>query len=186
MKLGIVREALYLPAPASQRQALAAHGCANVREEQGSDFVADRRIQRLVCALHAGDEVMVYSLGVLVRPQGRPGRVLRDILEAGVILTLAPSRTAPVSFRADTDIMALVCAIADHERGRNVSPAKSVHQGGSRNRLSKYQMEYARRLYAEGESLRVIGLLFQLSPNHVLDVVAPAHADRDSADARHH
>ena len=82
--------------------------------------------------------------------------------------------------------MALVCAIADHERGRNVSPAKSVHQGGSRNRLSKYQMEYARRLYAEGESLRVIGLLFQLSPNHVLDVVAPAHADRDSADARHH
>ncbi len=186
MRLGIIREALYLPPPASQHQALTAHGCDVLKEERGSDFVADRRVQRLISDMRAGDELTVHSLGVLVRPQGRPARVVRDILEAGVILTLAPSRATPVTFRPDHDLISLACAIADHERGRNVSPAKSVHQGGSRNRLSKYQMEYARKLYAEGESLRSIGLLFQLSPNHVLEVVAPPHADRTGADARHH
>lgn len=176
MRQGIVREALYLPPVDVQRQALAAYGYDDLREEKGSDFVADRRIHRLIADRRPGDEIVVHSLGVLTRPQGRPARTVCNLLEAGLVLTLVSLHQPAVRFTAFGEAMALASALADHERGRNVQPLTSVHQGGSRNHLSKYQIEYARRLYADGKSLRAIGLLFQLSPNHVLEIVTPRAA----------
>lgn len=173
MRLGIVRDALYLPPAARQREILTARGCVNIREEQGSDFIADRRIRRITADLGAGDELVIQSLGVLSRPQGHCARVLRDILEAGVAISVALSKNEVLAFDGGGQALALVAALAEHERERNASPGKSVHQGGSRNQLSKYQIEYARKLHAEGESLRAIGLLFQMSPNHILDVIGP-------------
>lgn len=182
LRLGIVRDAYFLPPVTEQRDAIVAAGCDDIREDTGSDFVADRRIQRLLFQLSPGDEAVVFALGVISRPQGRVAHVLRDLLEAGVTLRIARPNEQKV-LDSDPSAVEVISLLAEHERERGAAQRKSVHHGGSRNALSKYQVEYARKMYADGESLRSIGLLFQLSPNHVLDVVSPPRTNGADAES---
>lgn len=175
MHLGIVRDAYYLSPVRDQLRALAAAGCARVHEESGSDFVADRRIRRVIFQLRAGDTIVVQDIGVLCSPRSRPAHMLRDLLEAGLELHVTPSPGHVIRLTPDPAVLAAVQILAEQEREPAGAKRKSAHQGGSRNPLSKYQIEYARKLFAEGESLRAIGLLFQLPPSRVVDLVATGH-----------
>jgi hypothetical protein len=182
VRQGIIRDAVFLPPVAYQRDVVQSAGCDQIRDEQGSDFIADRRVQALVQSLQPGDEIVVCGFGALCRPQGQPAQVLRDIFETGVVLKIAASPSRVRAYSSETPLSDLLELIAEHERARPGGRKKSVHQGGSKNRLSKYQVEYAKKLYAEGESLRSIGLLFQMSPSHVLDLVAPPRPNEPGVD----
>jgi hypothetical protein len=57
----------------------------------------------------------------------------------------------------------------DHRRGK---PNAQNADGGSRNPLSRFQITYARKPYKQGAPVRPIGLIFQLSPDVVLELVA--------------
>lgn len=184
MRLGIVRNAHYLVSVRDQTASLIAADCANIHEELGSNVGADRRIRRVVFQLAAGDEVLVQDFGVLCGPQSRPAQLLRDMVEARLTLCLCPSPGQVQRLSPDPAVMAVVRLLADSEREPRVEHFRGVHQGGSRKALSKYQIEYARKMFSDGESLRAISLLFQLPPSQVLDVVAPSGAQTVDADAR--
>jgi len=174
MRYGIVRSAESLPAPTDQREILESHGCETVIEEPATGPMAAKRLERLIPTFEAGDELMLPGLDVFLMTTADIAMALQDLLEANVVIKIATGPSTATEVRPGDPSAQIICALADHERRR---PSRSVPEnrprgaGGSRNPLSRYQIEYARKLYARGTPLRAIGLLFQVSPDTIWKLV---------------
>ncbi|MGA0605130.1 recombinase family protein [Phenylobacterium sp. VNQ135] len=173
MRYGIVREAPGLPPAAVQRQALEAATCDVVLHEGQATPEAQRRLARLLFGLRAGDEVVVHSLDAFQRSTGDLARLIRNLLELGVTLAVVGDDPNGAVLGPSDANLKVFSLLAEHETRRptRALAGGSTLKSGSRNPLSKYQLDYARKLYREGASLRAIGLLFQVSPREIWDVI---------------
>jgi len=174
MRYGLIRDASFLPPPAEQRVLLESLGCDVVIQERGAAQEAALRIDRLLGGLKDGDELVVQSLVVFLKTTGEVAQTVRALLSQGARITVAASETEITTIEPAPAVIAALDMLADHE-SRRPSPravrSRGRIGGGSRNPLSPYQVDYARRLHGEGASLRAIGLLFQLSPEDVLRLI---------------
>ncbi len=135
---------------------------------------AQRRLARLFLGMRPGDEVLVESLDCFQRTTGELAQLIRTFLELGVALRIIGGGEEPETLPPADNVRRVLGLLADHESRR---PTRSAPGGvsranaGSRKPLSKYQVEYARKLHREGASLRSISLLFQVSPNEVWEAI---------------
>lgn len=188
MRYGVVRMSPELPSPTLQRRSIEIVGCDVFLEERQPTVGSQRNLFQLLYGLRAGDEVLAHSLAAFEATTGELARLLRRFFETGVTLrltggsqveTLAPSGPFPRS----------LAMLADHEAHRLPS---SVRRRRSRPReiaLTQHQLKYARDMHRRGHSMRAIGLLFQLAPNEVAELirtrpdrVSGATATSDGAD----
>ncbi len=173
MRYGIVREAPSLPPVAAQRRLLDAVGCDVVLQEAHPTPEAQRRLARLLFGLKSGDEVRVHSLDVFQRSTGELAQMIRNFLEVGVTLQVLGDTADGEPLEPSETVLKVLSLLAEHEvrRPSRLPAGASSLKSGSRNALSKYQLDYARKLYREGASLRSIGLLFQVSPSEVWEAI---------------
>lgn len=174
MRYGIVRGVASLPPATAQRERLAAEACDIIVEEGDPSPESERRLNKLLFGIKRGDEVLVCSLESFMRSTGELVQLLRDLLEIGATVRILNGDAANHSLRPSDEATELLSLLAEHETRRPSRPgvrAPGRIGGGSRNKLSKYQIDYARKLHAEGQSLRAIGLLFQISPDEVWELI---------------
>lgn len=174
MRYGIIRDAAFLPPPSEQRAALEALKCDVIVQERGSAPEGNQRINRLLYSVKPGDDVVVHSLAVFLKSAGEVVRTIRTLLEIGARLIVASPIDKPRSIESSEPVLELLSLLVEHESVRvTATPPRARGRigGGSRRPLSTYQIDYARKLHADGVSLRAIGLLFQLSPEDVWQVI---------------
>ena len=135
---------------------------------------ARRRLAKLLFRMTRGDDLIVHSLDVLDMSTGELAHRLRDMFEVGVTLRIALDAETALVFPPEEPMMSLVSALADHEARRPQSEKAYRRRRSSAGRdlaLTNYQIEYARKMHQEGVSPRLIGLLFQASPDEIWRLV---------------
>lgn len=149
--------------------------CDLIIEEQDSTQEALRHLDRFLLRVKPGDQIVVQDLLAFMKSTQKLALLLRDLLELDASIVVAASPEAPIMIRPEESAIAALTLLAAHESRR--IPASMIK--GSRrinstnpNQLSKHQIAYARRLHADGESLRAIGLLFRISPQEVSEIVS--------------
>jgi DNA invertase Pin-like site-specific DNA recombinase len=174
LRYGIVRGVGSLPSAAAQRERLQAEACDVLIEEGEPTPESERRLNKLLFGVKRGDEVLVCSLESFMRSTGELVQLLRDLLEIGATVRILNGEAVAHALQPSEPATELLSLLAEHETRRPSRPsvrAPGRIGGGSRNKLSKYQVDYARKLHAEGQSLRSIGLLFQISPDEVWELI---------------
>lgn len=175
MRYGIVRDAPFLPPPHEQRGVLEALQCDLIMEEQDATVEALRRVDRFLFRVKSRDEIIVQDLRVFLKSTDKLALFLRDLLELEASVIVAPSPETRITISPGDSVIASLTLLAAHEAHRGLTPPKrGPGRRGlpSTKPLSAYQMAYARKLHAEGESLRAIGWLFQISPQEVSEVIS--------------
>ena len=169
MRYGIVREGSRLPPEAVQRRLLEAEGCEVILQEGEATHESQHRLFRLLRALKKGDEVVVHGLDCFQAPTGQLAILLRDFLSTGVVVEIVGEPTRKTNVARATALQ-LLSLLSEHEAR---APGREPPPGAGRRRkgLTRHQIDYAKRLYKDGASLRQIGLLFQVSPNEAMDIV---------------
>lgn len=170
MRYGVIRVSPELPPPHVQRGLIEAAGCDAILEERVATAATQRNLFHLLYGLKAGDEVLAHSLAVFEATTGELARLLRHLLETGVSLRITGA--APVQTLAPNGAVpqALVM-LADHETSR---PAREVTRRRARVKdapLTQHQLKFARDMHRRGHSMRAIGLLFQLAPNEIAELI---------------
>ncbi|MFZ3008520.1 MAG: recombinase family protein [Phenylobacterium sp.] len=173
MRYGITVEGPHPPSAEVQRMLLESHGCDVVVEEPAMTPDARRRLLRLVARLKRGDELVVHGLEVLGQTTGALVHLLREVFRAGAAVVVAREAEQKVRFVPDANLTALIDALADHEAGQALPTRLRRRRGeaGRRMQLTAHQIEYARKLHAEGASPRAIGLLFQVAPDDLWQIL---------------
>lgn len=176
MRYGLIVEDPRAFSVADQQAILAAHGCDVVIQEPRLSAMVARRIFRLLGRLHAPDEIILASLTLLGRTTGELVELLDRLFASGVVVVIAPSPTQQLRLEPSPQTQELLAALVEHERGQAGAPRLSKRRRGEAGRdleLTASQVEHLRKLHAQGQSLRSIGLLFQLTPDEVLRIVTP-------------
>ncbi len=170
MRYAIIREVEGLPAAAVQRRRLEAVGFDVALEEGLPTGDGQRALRRLLSKLKAQDELVVYALDVLQMSTAELVLTLRRFFELGVSLRLVGgSMLETVS--TGGGVPRVLSLLADHEarwpsRGPVSRKSRARHKP-----LSRYQLDYARDLRRKGQSLRTIGLLFQVTPHELVEMM---------------
>ena len=173
MRYGIIVEGPQSPSAEVQRLRLAQHACDVVVEEPAMTPDARRRLLRLIARLKPGDELAVHGLEVFRQTTGAVVHLLREVFRKGAGVVVAREAEEPMRFEPQPDLLALVDALADHEAGQTLPPVPRRRRGeaGRRMQLTAHQIDYARKLHAEGASPRAIGLLFQVAPDDIWQIL---------------
>ena len=175
MRYGIVREIEGHPPPAVQRSLVEQAGCQTVLEDGPPSRASLRAQWKVLFDLKPGDELLTPSLDTLQMSTGELVLLFRKFDQTGVTLRIVGGEheaNVPFSGRARS----LLALLAENEGLRPVRqrpPPRSRPRGKP---LSRYQIDYANDLRRHGASLRMIGLLFQISPNELLKLMGPAGA----------
>lgn len=174
MRYGIVRVTATLPPPEEQRAWFEAARCDVIVQEGPVSPEGRRRLDRLLFGLNAGDELLVHSLDTFQKSTGELAQLIRNFLEVGVILRIAREDHTFQPHSAGEEVLKALALLAEHETRRpsRMPGDRPRYNSGSRKPLSPYQVDYARKLYKQGVSLRAIGLLFQVPPKVVWEMVA--------------
>jgi hypothetical protein len=169
MRYGIVRKIEGEASPGLQRRQVEINGC-DVVLEQGEPTREDQRaLRNLLGRLGAGDEVVISSLELLQLSTGELAVLLRRFFEVGVTLKLVGgSATIDV---VGTSVPRALSLLADHETRRPTRPPTSQRSRANLKVLSRYQIDYAMALRRQGKPLRAVGLLFQLTPTELLQLM---------------
>lgn len=139
-------------------------------EERQPTASTQRNLFHLLYGLKTGDEVLVHGLSSFEASTGGLARLLRRFFEAGVTLrvtggprveTLAPEGSIP---------RALVM-LADHETRRPTQTPVRQRARVKDTPLTQHQLRFARDMHRRGHSMRSIGLLFQLAPNEMAELI---------------
>lgn len=174
MRLGVILEGPHMPPPDVQRALLTARACSVIAQEERMTPDVRRRLHRLLLTLKRGDEVVVQSLDVFDKTTGELAVLLRNLFEIGVGVRVVAAEDEETLLAPEDPIVALVSLLAEHETRRPVGEKAYRRRRGAAGRrleLTNYQVDYARKLYAEGASPRAIGLLFQATPDEVWQIV---------------
>lgn len=169
MRYGIIVEGPHPPSAEVQRGLLAPHGCDVIVEERAMTPDARRRLMRLISRLKRSDELVVHGLEAFGQTTGGLVQLLREVFRRGAAVVVVREAKQRVRFEPEASLSALVNALADHEAGQALPTGLRRRRGevGRRIQLTAHQIEYIRKLHAEGASPRAIGLLFQVTPDDV-------------------
>lgn len=174
MRLGIVLDGSRPAAASEQRDLLAARDCEVIAHESRMTPQVRRRLDRLIRNLHRGDELVLADLAALERTTGELAQLLRNLFQVGVAVRLARAEGDDVLLAPDDSSVALVLALSEHE-GRRTPVERAYRRRrsevGRPLELTKHQIEYARKLYADGASPRSIGLIFQATPDQIWQLI---------------
>lgn len=170
MRYGIVRDGDGLPPATLQRLGLERAACDLIVEEGRA--AEQRRLDRLLLRLRSGDEVLVYSLAAFQRSAGEVAQLVRHLIRTGVVFRLAEENEKFVPIAKTKAARRIVELLAAHEDQRRGRPNAQNVRGGSRNPLSRFQIDYARKLHKQGAPLRTIGLIFQLPPDEIWELIS--------------
>lgn len=185
MRYGVIRFSPALPPPDEQRHLVEAVGCDVILEERSQTVSAQGALLPLLNRLKAGDEVVVHSLEAFDAGVGELARMLCNFNEVGIVLrivggpileSLTPSRETP---RA-------LALLADYEARH---PTRNLTRRRNRTNpapLTPHQLRFARDMRRRGHSLREIGLVFQLSPDEIADLIRRAGAPEVAAPTNDH
>ena len=175
MRYGIVFAGDGLPPSTLQRVGFTEAGCQFIIEDIRAD---QKRIDALLKRLRKTDEILVYSLMAFQRSTGELAHLLRQLIGGGILIRLPCADNmfaTTLGPRSGPEVIDLIDLLAEHEDGRR-SHASRGHRGGSRNPLSRFQINYARNLYRRGTPLRTIGMIFQLPPDDLWRLIGEPRA----------
>jgi hypothetical protein len=166
MRYAIIRGGGGLPSPDLQSRGLRGAEYDVAFQE----IAATRKGQEWLLAhlqrLKAGDEILIWSLGVLLLSTGELVLLLQSLFERGVVVRVAESGRLETLNPPD-DAPGILSLLAEHE-GRRPSRGSPVRRVRQRRRpLTPYQVKYARQLLRRGASRRSVGLLFQMAPEEL-------------------
>ena len=153
-------------------------------EEETPTRASQQALRHLLMGLKSGDVALVCSLETLQMPSGAIIVLLQRFFSAGIKLLLVDAIGSEDITASPTPRLLELLARNEQRWPTRVS----ISERGQRTRtLSSYQLRYARELRRRGESLRAIGLLFQISPGDlqtliVGDRVGLAHKAEISSD----
>jgi DNA invertase Pin-like site-specific DNA recombinase len=170
MRYGVIRVSPDLPPPNVQRRLIDIAGCDVVIEERLPNAASQRNLFHLLYGLKAGDEVLVHGLGAFETSTGELARLLRHFFEAGVTLRMTGGSRLE-SLAPEGPIPRALVMLADHETRR---PARDTARRRPRSKdtpLTQHQIRFAREMHRRGHSMREIGLLFQLAPNEIAELI---------------
>lgn len=170
MRYGVVRISPDLPPPNVQRRLIEAAGCDIVIEERQPSASSQRNLFHLLHGLKRGDEVLVHGLSSFEAGTGELARLLRHFFEAGVTLRVTGGSRVE-SLAPDGPIPRALVMLADHETGRPAREAPRRRARTSEAPLTQHQLKFARDMHRRGHSMRSIGLLFQLAPSEVAELI---------------
>jgi hypothetical protein len=170
LRYGLVRHIEGHPPPAVQRRLLEGVGCDLLLEE-GRPTRAQIRAQLvLLNALKPGDEFLVCSLDILQLSTGElvtlVSQLDRNDVKLKVVVEGAVTNVTPCD-RSRT-LLALLAANQALRPDRQRPLPRSRPAGRP---LTRYQIGYAMELSRHGVSHRMIGLLFQISPSEVRELL---------------
>ena len=114
--------------------------------------------------------MLVHALSAFEATTGELARLLRHFLEAGVTLRVTGGPQVE-SLAPDGAIPRALVMLADHEANR---PAREPTRRRARVKdvsLTQHQLRFARDMHRRGHSMRSIGLLFQLAPNEIAELI---------------
>jgi DNA invertase Pin-like site-specific DNA recombinase len=172
LRYGIVGKGEGLPPAAAQRAGLKKAACEVVIDSGLAQ--EQRKLVKLLPRLGVGDEVLTYRLELFERPAGELVQLIRHMTAKGAVIRVddgAGGFEPVVQSHAARQLVELLAGVDDQLRAR---PNPRSMRRETRAPLSCYQIEYARKLYRQGSSLRSIGLLFQLPPNEILGLISEA------------
>jgi len=184
LRYGFVRDIGGQPPVAMQRRYIERAGCDLLLEE-GLPTRRSLTAQRdLLFGLKTGDALLVTSVDVLQMSTGDLVMLLRHFAQGGVALLLVSEQGASsVAFSGAARILSLLAANEELHPTRQRSSRRSRPRGKP---LSRYQIDYAIDLKRRGASLRMIGLLFQMSPGELQKLInAEAREGSKSPPAEH-
>jgi len=170
MRYGVVRVSPDLPPPNVQRRLIETAGCDVILEERLPTASSQRNLFHLLRDLKAGDEVLVHGLASFEASTGELARLMRHFFEAGVTLRLTGGSRIE-TLGPEGPIPRALVMLADHEASR---PAREPVRRRSRVKdtpLTQHQLRFARDMHRHGHSMRSIGLLFQLAPNEIAELI---------------
>lgn len=163
MRYAIARGGPGLPPAAVQRDRLKSAGIDFMLEEEAPTRASQRALQHLLTGLKPGDEVSLCSLDALQMPGGELILLLQRFHTTGIKLLL-------VDADGIEDLTASSAARLLELMSRNEQRWPTRVGAERRTRaaaLTSYQLRYARELRRRGETLRAIGLLFQIAPGEL-------------------
>jgi len=171
MRYGVVRVSPDLPPPNVQRRLIEAAGCDIVLEERQPTPASQRNLFHLLFGLSRGDELLVHTLAVLEATTGELARLMRHFFEAGVTLRVTGGSRVE-SLAPEGAIPRALVMLAEHETAR--PPAQPPARRRAKLKsvpLTQHQLKFARDMHRRGHSMREIGLLFQLAPNEIAELI---------------
>ncbi|MBP8247267.1 MAG: recombinase family protein [Phenylobacterium sp.] len=174
MRYGIIVEGPRAPSAETQRALMATLACDVVVTESAMTADARRRLGRLIGRLKQGDELAVHGLEAFGQTTGELSLMLREIFRSGAAVAILGEPGKATTLGPQATAGDLVNALAEHESGLTVARAplrRRRGEVGGRLRLTAHQIDYVRKLHAEGTSPRAIGLLFQVTPDDVWQIV---------------
>lgn len=174
MRYGIIVEGPRAPSAEVQRALMATQACDVIVAESAMTAEARRRIGRLIGRLKQGDELAVHGLEAFGQTTGELVLMLREIFRSGASVAILGESGEATKLGAEATPGDLVNALAEHELSSTVTRAPLRRRRGGVGgplRLTAHQIDYVRKLHAEGTSPRAIGLLFQVTPDDVWQIV---------------
>lgn len=129
-----------------------------------------RTLRRHLGQLQAGDEILFWGLEVLQLSTVELLPVLLRFLDLGVAITLTRG-SSPETLRGEADAPRALALLAEHEARRPTRASAFRRPSRSERALSPYQLGYARKLLRQGDSLRAVSMLFQVSPEDLNDLM---------------
>ena len=170
MRYGVVRVSPDLPPPNVQRRLIETAGCDFILEERLPTASTQRNLFHLLYGLKSCDEVLVHTLSSFEASTGELARLLRHFFEAGVTLRMTGGSRVE-SLAPDGPIPRALVMLADHETSRPAREPPRRRPRAGEATLTQHQLKFARDMHRRGHSMRSIGLLFQLAPNEVAELI---------------
>lgn len=167
----------------AQRKALKDAGCERIYEDaaSGSKAYRDRpELSRLLDDLKAGDVVVVYSLSRATRSLADLLSLVAELEDKGVAIKSVTEGQVDTTTPHGKFLLSILGAVAEMElewtRARVRSGLAAARErgnvGGRRPKLSPEQVELAKRLRSEGETVNAIGELLSVSRPTVYKALA--------------
>lgn len=180
MRYAIIRGGQGLPAPDVQRHSLEGIAYDVALEEGAPTREGQRWLLSHLQGLKAGDEVVLWSLDVLLLSTAELAPLLLGFFELGVIVRLTQGPSLETLNPSGGPPRALVL-LAEHEARRPSRPPAARRVRRSGRPLSPYQVKYARLLLRRGTSRRAVALLFQLAPDELSEQLVTNGASSSDA-----
>lgn len=170
MRYGVVRVSPNLPPPTVQRRLIESAGCDVLLDERQPTPASQRILFQFLLSLKTGDEVMVHAPAAFEATTGELARLLRYFFESGVTLRITGGSRAE-SFAPQGPIPRALSLLADYEASRSIEEPTRRRVRLKNAPLTQHQLKFARDLHRRSHSMRSIGLLFQLAPNEMAELI---------------
>lgn len=163
-----------LPPVDVQRRWLDSLACENIVFEDSTPD-GQRRLRQRLRALRAGDCLAVFNLRALDFTTGELAVFLRKLCDLGVAIQCLDDNLRYEVLEASAEMSRALSLLAAHEERTPSRRRRSRPDGRSRRDparpLTQYQIDYANKLMMRGTPLRDIGLLFQMAPDEIWELL---------------